>query len=138
MKKPFLVELPRFMDPRGSLSIIEELVHTPFEICRCHLIYNVPQGAKRDGYAPINNKELIVPLSGSFNMVIDDGIETTIYSLNKPYCGLFIPEGLWREAVNFSKDAVALVLSSNQFSIDDYIYEYDDFKHKRNGLQDRL
>lgn len=133
MSKPLLVELPRFIDPRGSLSIIEELSHTPFKIARCHLIYNVLERSKECRYACTSNQELIVPLSGSFNVIVDDGIEQSAYNLNKPYLGLFIPEGMWREFVDFSTDAVVLVLSSKEYNADDYLVKYDDFKRKKNG-----
>lgn len=119
------------MDPRGCLSIIEELVHAPFKIGRCHLIFNVPSETKISGYTFATNKELIVPLSGSFRILIDNGIEKTLYNLNKPYCGLFISENLWREVLDFSTDAVALVLSSNESDADEYIVNYDDFKKKK-------
>lgn len=127
-----IVNLPKIEDPRGNLSIIEEEKNIPFKIERTYWIYDVPGGEVRGGHAFKNQQEFIVALSGSFDVVIDDGINKQTYSLNRSYYGLYIPAGLWRQMENFSTNSLAMVLSSTQFSEDDYIREYPDFlKYKR-------
>lgn len=122
-----LINLPRIEDPRGNLSFIEEEKHTPFKIERTYWIYDVPGGQLRGGHAFKEQKELIVALSGSFDVIVDDGKEKKTYSLNRSYYGLFLPAGLWRQMDNFSTNSLAIVLSSTQFSEEDYIRDYQDF-----------
>lgn len=122
-----LIKLPKIEDPRGNLSFIEEKKHTPFEIERTYWIYDVPGGEVRGGHAFKDQQEFIVALSGSFDIIIDDGNQKQTYSLNRSYYGLFIPEGLWRQMVNFSTNSLAMVLSSTVFSQDDYIRDYNIF-----------
>ncbi len=127
-----LINLPKIEDPRGNLSIIEEENHIPFKIERTYWIYDVPGGQVRGGHAFKNQQEFIVALSGSFDVVVDDGINKYTYSLNRSYIGLYLPVGLWRQIQNFSTNSLAMILSSTQFSGDDYIREYDEFlKYKR-------
>jgi len=102
--------------------------HIPFEIKRSYWIYDVPGGESRGGHAFRENQEFIVALSGSFDVILDDGKEKRKFSLNRSYYGLYVPKGIWREMDNFSTNSLALVLSSIPYSMDDYIREYDDFK----------
>lgn len=127
MEAARIIELPKILDKRGNISIIEEIKNVPFKIKRTHWIYDVPGGEKRGGHAYKNNEEFIVALSGSFDVVVDDGKERKIFSLNRSYYGLYVPNGIWREMNNFSTNAVALVLDSTEYDAEDYIYHYEDF-----------
>jgi hypothetical protein len=129
MKKhlPELINLPKFDDPRGNLTFIEECVHIPFEIKRLYWIYDVPGGQNRGGHAFRAQEEMIVALSGSFDVVINHGSGTQRVHLNRSYFGLYIPCALWRHMENFSTNSVALVLSSTMFSEDDYIRDFNEF-----------
>lgn len=122
-----LIQLPKILDERGNLSFIEENNHIPFEIERAYWIYDVPGGQIRGGHAFKKQQELIVALSGSFDVVVNDGIAKQTFSLNRSYYGLFIPAGLWREMQNFSTNSLAIVLSSTHFDENDYIFEFDEF-----------
>lgn len=122
-----IIDLPKIEDLRGNLTFIEQENHVPFKIARTYWIYDVPGGQLRGGHAFIEQEELIVALSGSFDVVIDDGISRNIYSLNRSYHGLYVPAGLWRQMQNFSTNSLALVLSSTHYNVNDYIYNYDDF-----------
>ncbi len=126
-EEPKIINLPKFEDPRGNLSFIEELNHIPFKIERTYWIYDVPGGQVRGGHAFKEQKEFIVALSGSFDVVVDDGKLKQTFSLNRSYYGLFIPSGLWRQMENFSTNSLALVLSSTHYKDEDYIIEYDEF-----------
>ena len=128
MKDPEIIQLPKFLDTRGNLSFIEEKQHIPFKIERTYWIYDVPGGEKRGGHAYKENEEFIVALSGSFDVVLDDGNERNVYSLNRSYYGLYVPKMVWREMANFSTNSLALVLSSTKFDKADYIYDYEVFK----------
>ena len=125
--RPQIVNLPKIEDPRGNLSFSEEENHIPFKIERTYWIYDVPGGQVRGGHAFKEQQEMIVALSGSFDVVVDDGKEKKTFSLNRSYYGLYIPAGLWRQMNNFSTNALAIVLSSTPFSENDYIREYSDF-----------
>ena len=122
-----LINLPKFEDLRGNLSIIEEDEHIPFKIARAYWIYDVPGGEVRGGHAFKEQQELIIALSGSFDVVIDDGNQKQTFSLNRSYYGLYVPPRIWRQMQNFSTNALALVLSSTQFSEQDYIRDYENF-----------
>ena len=122
-----IVDLPKFLDKRGNLSFVEQMNHIPFEIKRSYWIYDVPGGESRGGHAFRENQEFIVALSGSFDVILDDGKEKRKFSLNRSYYGLYVPKGIWREMDNFSTNSLALVLSSIPYSMDHYIREYDDF-----------
>ena len=128
-----IVSLPKIEDSRGNLSFLEEAKHIPFEIKRTYWIYDVPGGQVRGGHAFKEQQELIVALSGSFDVIVDNGIEKKTFSLNRSYYGLYIPATFWREMVNFSTNSLALVVSSTQFSEQDYIRNYNDFL-KSKGL----
>lgn len=129
--KPQIVDLPKILDERGNLSYIEENVHIPFIINRTYWIYDVPGGEIRGGHAFKVQQELIVALSGSFDVVVDDGNEKKTFSLNRSYYGLYLPARLWRQLQNFSTNSLALVLSSTHFNADDYIYDYNVFLNFR-------
>ena len=124
---PHIINLPKIEDERGNLTFIEEENHIPFKIKRVYWIYDVPGGQKRGGHAFKEQQEFIVALSGSFDVAIDDGKQKQTFLLNRSYYGLYIPNGLWREMNNFSTNSLALVLSSTEFSEDDYIRDYAAF-----------
>lgn len=128
-----IIELPKFNDPRGNLSFIEQLNHIPFEIKRTYWIYDVPGGQVRGGHAFINQEELIIALSGSFDVLIDNGKMKKQFSLNRSYYGLFVPAGIWRQMTNFSTNSLALVLSSTEFDDKDYVRDYNNFLNMQNG-----
>ena len=119
-----IINLPKIHDERGNLSFIEEETHIPFQIERVYWIYDVPGGQTRGGHAFKEQKELIVALSGSFDVVVKDGLVKQTYSLNRSYYGLYLPNGVWREMNNFSTNSLAIVLSSTMYNEDDYIREY--------------
>ena len=120
-----IIELPTVQDRRGNLSIIESGAAIPFDIARTYWIYDVPGGAHRTGHAFRKQHEFIVALSGSFDVVLNDGNEQRRFHLNRSHCGLYIPNMIWRELDNFSTNSVALVLSSTLYDADDYIEDYD-------------
>lgn len=129
--QPIIIHLPKIEDPRGNLSIIEENNHIPFKIERTYWIYDVPGGEKRGGHAFKEQREFIVAISGSFDVVVDDGITQQTFSLNRSYYGLYLPAGFWRQMQNFSTNSLALVLSSTHYNADDYIYDYEEFLNFR-------
>ena len=124
-----IIQLPKFLDNRGNLSFIEGNNHIPFEITRSFWIYDVPGGEKRGGHAYKETHEFIVALSGSFDVILDNGTERKTYSLNRSYYGLYVPKGVWRQMENFSTNSLALVLASTPFNELDYIYDYEQFKN---------
>ena len=129
-----IVSLPKFLDARGNLSFVQNTTHIPFSIKRVYWVYDVPGGECRGGHAYIQNEEFIIALSGSMDVVVDDGRRKKTYSLNRSYFGLYIPKGLWREMNNFSTNAVALELASVEYDPSDYVRDYDDFlKLKKDG-----
>ena len=123
-----LINLPKFLDSRGNLSFAEQGAQIPFEIKRTYWLYDVPGGVGRGGHAEINNDEVVIALSGAFDIVMDDGSKQKTYTLNRSYYGLFIPRGLWREIKDFSTNAVALVFGSIHYDIGDYIRDYDKYR----------
>lgn len=123
-----MIDLPKIADLRGNLSIIEEFKQVPFKIRRTYWIYDVPGGVERGGHAYKENTEFIVALSGSFDVVADDGINKKVFPLNRSYNGLLVPKGLWRVMNNFSTNSLALILSSTDFNNDDYIMNYEKYK----------
>jgi hypothetical protein len=129
-----IFSLPKIADMRGNLSYIESENHIPFKIERCHWIYDVPGGEKRGGHAYLNNKEFIVAMSGSFDVVVDDGKEIQSFHLNRSYYGLYIPSMMWRQMENFSTNSLALVLSSSKYDADDYIRELSLFAEMKRNI----
>ena len=123
-----IINLKKYLDPRGNLSVIEECKDIPFKIERSYWIYDVPGGEKRGGHAYKQNKEFIVALSGSFDVVLDDGTQRKVFSLNRSYYGLYVPEGIWREMENFSTNSVALILSATKYDEGDYIRDFQNFQ----------
>lgn len=122
-----IIELPKFLDARGNLSFAENYKQVPFEIKRTYWLYDVPGGIARGGHAEINNEELIISMSGSFEILVDDGREQKTFTLNRSYYGLYIPKGLWREIKEFSTNALALEFGSIPYDVNDYIRNYDAF-----------
>ena len=123
-----IIQLPKIEDPRGNLSTIEQCKEIPFDIKRVHWVYDVPGGKDRGGHAYRENVEFIVALSGSFDVVLDDGCERRTFPLNRSYYGLLVEKGIWRTMTNFSTNALALVLSSTEYNESDYITDYEEFK----------
>lgn len=133
LKDVKFIKLPKILDERGNLSFIEGNNHIPFKIERTYMIYDVPGGEIRGGHAYIKLNEFIVALSGSFDVVLDDGKEKKTYSLNRSYYGLYLPNMIWRSLENFSTNALCMILASEKYDELDYIRDYDDFKNKING-----
>lgn len=131
MKEARIIQLPKNGDRRGNLSVIEQNNHIPFKIQRAFWIYDVPGGESRGGHAYRETEEFIVALSGSFDVVIDDGKEKRVFPLNRSYYGLYIPKMMWREMENFSTNSLALVLSSTPYDAKDYIRDFDLFKQEK-------
>lgn len=122
-----IIELPKLLDRRGNLSIVEELKNVPFKIERVYWIYDVPGGEIRGGHAYKENEEFIIALSGSFDVALDEGYGEKKYPLNRSYYGVYVPKGVWRRMENFSTNSLALVLSSTLYDPDDYIFDYEEF-----------
>ncbi len=126
---PELINLPKFLDLRGNLSFIEEETHLPFKIRRVYWIYDVPGGEHRGGHAFRETEELIVALSGSFDVVLHDGEKEQRFPLNRSYFGVFVPRMFWRMLENFSTNSLALIIASTDFNEADYIRNFEEFKH---------
>ncbi|MBR1428542.1 MAG: WxcM-like domain-containing protein [Prevotella sp.] len=122
-----IINLPKICDPRGNLTVAEQVKDVPFDIKRAYWVYDVPGGESRGGHAHKRLKQLVVALSGSFHVTLDDGQTQETYLLNHPWQGLLIDTGIWRTLDDFSSGAVCLVLASELFDEDDYIYDYEDF-----------
>lgn len=122
-----LIQIPKITDPRGNLAVVEKST-LPFEVKRVYYLYDVPSDAARGGHAHIELQQCLIALSGSFDVVLDDGEQRTVVRLNKPDKGLIIPSGIWRELENFSSGAVCLALVSEIYKEEDYIREFEDFK----------
>jgi dTDP-4-dehydrorhamnose 3,5-epimerase-like enzyme len=123
-----IINLPKIEDPRGNLTFIESLGHIPFEIKRTYWIYDVPGGEIRGSHAYRKLHEFIIALSGSFDVVLDDGREKKIFPLNRSYYGLYVPNLIWRSLENFSTNALCMILASDEYDEEDYIRDYDVFK----------
>ena len=126
LKDVFLLNLPKIQDPRGNLSVIENNI-IPFEIKRVYYLYDVPSGAYRGGHAHEELYQFLIPLSGSFDVILKDGKASKTVSLNKPNVGLLIVPGIWRELNNFSSGAVCLVLASTEFDESDYVRNFEEY-----------
>ncbi len=122
-----IIQLPRINDPRGNLSFIEGGKHIPFEIKRVYYLYDVPGGSQRGGHAHKEMQSLITAMSGSFDVLLDDGHKKQIHHLNRSYYGLLVSPMIWREVSNFSSGSVCMVLASTYYAEDDYYREYGDF-----------
>jgi hypothetical protein len=129
-----IIELPKIYDPRGNLTFIEGDNHIPFDIQRVYYLYDVPGGSERGGHAHKNLQQLIIAMSGSFDVVLDDGFEKKKFHLNRSYYGLYVNTLVWRELDNFSSGSVSMVLASNKYIEDDYIRDYQGFlSHVQNS-----
>jgi len=128
---PQIIKLPQILDERGNLSFLEEHNHIPFKIERVYWIYDVPGGEERGGHAYKENREFIIALSGSFDVILDNGKEIKSYSLNRSYYGLYVPEGIWRHMENFSTNSLAFIAASTAYQEDDYIRDYAVFKQNK-------
>jgi WxcM-like, C-terminal len=124
----FVLELPVIPDVRGKLTFIESFRHVPFDIKRVYYLYDVPTAATRAGHAHKELEQLLIAVSGSFNVRIDDGFKETIFTLNRPNVGLYVGPSLWRVIDNFSSNAVCLVLASQPYDETDYYRSYEAFK----------
>lgn len=122
------VNLPKFLDSRGNLSYIEEDTHLPFKIRRVYWIYDVPGGEHRGGHAFRKTEELIVALSGSFDVVLNNGNQEYRFALNRSYYGIFVPKMIWRMLENFSTNSLALIIASTDYNEADYIRDFEEFK----------
>ena len=129
------IHLPKIHDHRGNLSVIENDT-IPFDFKRVYYLYDVPSGSERGGHAHKNVVEFLIPLSGSFDVVLNDGSNEVTFSLNKPNVGLLIVPGIWRELKNFSSGSICLVLASETFDEDDYIRDFDAFKLFKNSISE--
>jgi hypothetical protein len=132
-QKPEIIQLPKYLDPRGNLSFIEDNKHIPFSIKRTYWIYDVPGGEIRGGHAYLELEEFVVAISGSFDIVLHDGERELRFNLNRSYYGLYIPKMYWRSMENFSTNSLALVIANNDYNEKDYIRDFDDFKSLKNG-----
>jgi len=128
MDRVHIIDFPIVHEPRGNLSFIESERHIPFSIQRVYYLYDVPGGATRGGHAHRTIQQVIIALSGSFDVVLDDGKEKRKVSLNRSYHGLFLPNMIWRELENFSSGAVCMVLASEYYNEAEYVRDYEEFK----------
>lgn len=122
-----IINLPKIHDPRGNLTSIEGGVHVPFDIRRVYYLYDVPGGSERGGHAHKELQQLIVAMSGSFDILLDDGREKKRYHLNRSYNGLYVCPMIWRELDNFSSGSVCMVLASSHYDESDYFRDYQQF-----------
>ena len=132
MKGVGLLDLPRIEDPRGNLCFFENFNQIPFEIKRTYWIYDVPGGEVKGGHAFKKSHELIVALSGSFDVILNDGKSEFKYNLNRSYNGLYVPNLIWRNLENFSTNSLALIVSNIKYNIHDYIESFEDFINIKN------
>jgi dTDP-4-dehydrorhamnose 3,5-epimerase-like enzyme len=122
-----IIDLPKISDPRGNLTFVEGSIHVPFDLKRVYYLYDVPGGETRAGHAHKQLEAFMIAVSGSFEVVLDDGSERKSYFLNRSYYGLYIPKMVWRELENFSSGSVCLVLASEYYDEADYYRDYDEF-----------
>lgn len=122
-----IIQLPKIIDERGNLTFVEGMNHIPFKIKRTYMIYDVPGGEIRGSHSYKELDEVIISLSGCFDLVVDDGKETKTFTLNRSYNAIFVPHGLWRTLQNFSTNSLCLVLASTEYNENDYIRNYNDF-----------
>jgi len=134
MEGVVIIELPKILDKRGNLSFFENSNQVPFDIKRTYWIYDVPGGETRGGHAFVDSHELIIALSGSFDIVLHDGVKEIKYSLNRSYVGLYVPNLIWRQFENFSTNSLALIVSNISYNKQDYIRDFDEFKKIKNGI----
>ena len=128
IQKLEIIEFPKILDDRGNLSFFENYNQIPFAIKRLYWIYDVPGGELRGGHAYKNLQEIIIALSGSFDVVLNDGISEKRYSLNRSYYGLYVPKMVWRYIENFSTNSLSLIVADNEYNADDYIRDFSTFQ----------
>lgn len=128
-----VIPLPKLEREAGSITIIENDIHIPFSIQRVYYLYDLPGGSSRGGHAHKTLYQLLVAVSGSFNVLLDDGVNKKTVTLNRPDYGMLLMPGVWRELFEFSSGAVCVVAASEKFDEEDYIREYQEFKNYRNG-----
>lgn len=126
-----LISLPRIQDPRGNLTFVEGKSHVDFDIQRVYYLYDVPGGSERGGHAHKELRQLIIAMSGSFDVLLDDGDEKKVFHLNRSYVGLYVCPMIWRELDNFSSGSVCMVLASNRYDESDYYRDYEQFMRER-------
>ncbi len=136
-----IIELPRIQDPRGNLTFVEGGQQAPFDIKRVYYLYDVPGGSERGGHAHLALHQFVIAMSGSFDIVLDDGFEKKRIHLNRSYLGLYLPPMTWRELDNFSSGSVCMVLASEHFDEADYLRDYSEFMiqvhgNRRKALRD--
>lgn len=129
--EPAIIQLPKILDDRGNLSFFENQNQIPFDIKRVYWIYDVPGGEVRGGHAYKELQEMIVALSGSFDVVLNNGKEERKFTLNRSYYGLYVPKMIWRSMENFSTNSLAFIATDASYSEDQYIRDFEDFKHMR-------
>lgn len=129
-----IINFPKVENAKGNLSFIEENNHVPFEIKRVYYLYDVPSGATRGGHAHRVMEQIIIALSGSFDVIVDDGSVRKPFLLNRPHYGLYVPPSVWREIENFSSNSVALILASTFYDENDYIRNYEVFKKSKKSV----
>lgn len=132
-----IIDLPRINDPRGNLTFVEGDVHIPFQIQRVYYLYDVPGGAERGGHAHKDLQQLIIAMSGSFDIHLDDGRTKKTFHMNRSYFGLYVPTMIWREIDNFSSGAVCMVLASERYAESDYYRDYQEFLQAANTQRSR-
>ena len=123
-----ILDFPKVLDERGNLSFVQNSDQIPFDVARIYLIYDVPCGAIRGGHAYRKNKEVIIAISGSFDVMVNDGQNEVKYSLNRSYYGLYVPNGLWRQLENFSTNSLCLIIASQSYEESDYVRDFNEFK----------
>ena len=135
MEQARIIELPKILDQRGNLSFFENSNQIPFDIKRTYWIYDVPGGEIRGSHAFKESHELIVALSGSFNVVLHDGTQEVTYQLNRSYYGLYVPNMIWRRLDNFSTNSLALIVSNIAYNENGYIRDFESFKELKDGTE---
>lgn len=126
-----IIELPKILDDRGNLSFFQNPDHIPFPIERVYWIYDVPGGQQRGGHAYKEQEEVVIALSGSFDVILHDGMEEKKITLNRSYYGLYIPKMVWRHMENFSTNSLALIVANRPYDADDYVRSFDSFCKKK-------
>jgi len=124
-----VIELAKIHNRAGNITVVEENINLPFPIKRIYYLYDVPGGGERGGHAHKGLQQLLIAAGGSFDVVLDDGINKKVVGLNRPYFGLLIVPGIWRELINFSSGAICLVLASAKYDKSDYLRDYDEFRN---------
>ncbi|MBB3186004.1 sugar 3,4-ketoisomerase [Microbacter margulisiae] len=126
-----IIELDKHHHEKGNITVVENNITIPFGTKRVYYLYDIPGGESRGAHAHKELSQLVIAASGSFDVILDDGKERKIFSLNRSYYGLYVPKGLWRQMENFSTNALALIVASTTYNAEDYIYDYEEFlKHK--------